>query len=171
MQGMWGRTSRDRNSRLQIQKLMPNKSIPKTSNKKSHGGRPTIYTQEYLEALAAEMIVWFKKKPNWWLKDFAIQHGFAPQRFSEFVKVSTAFSEALSYCNAIQESKLVKKGYQPYKDRFTQFLLKNVCGYRDDKALSIGPGGTSEDGFDSVSITITQSKTRTNGHNGNGHTD
>lgn len=120
--------------------FMKMKSIPKAKpkdNGKHPGGRPPTYTPEYLSRLAQDMVVWFKKKNNWWLKDFAIKKGFSAVRFSEFAITSKEFSEAYLLCKDIQESKLVHIGFKPYKDRFATFLLKNVAGMRDNQTLQL----------------------------------
>jgi hypothetical protein len=98
-------------------------------------GRPLKYTDEYLEKLAKEMIAWFKKKKNWWLKDFSIEKGFCWSRFCEFAEVNKEFSLALELCKQIQESKLVHKSFLPYQDRPAYNALKNVCGWRDQQNI------------------------------------
>lgn len=152
--------SADKQQKRSVRTLRFSKGAP-ANNGKHPGGRPKTYTSEFISALAEEMIEWFGKKPNWWLKDFAIKHRIPPQKFSDFAKQSEEFREALTLCNAMQESKLVHKGFIRFQDRMASFALKNVCGWRDAKDISIEPGG-AESEYDSVSITIVKSKS-TNG--------
>jgi hypothetical protein len=105
-------------------------SKPK-NNGKHPGGAPVKYTPEVLSGIAKEMIVWFKKKRNWWLKDFAIQKGIVWRYVLELANNHQELSDALELCKQIQESKLVHKSFQPYQDRPAAFALKNACGWRD----------------------------------------
>jgi hypothetical protein len=112
------------------------------TGKKNHqgegGGRPATYTREYLDLLASEMLDWFKDKRRYWLKDFAINKGIPSTRFVEFSEKSEKFLEAYLLCKDIQESRLVKKGFTPYKDRFASFALKNVAGWRERTDITTG---------------------------------
>jgi len=117
------------------------------------GGMPLKYTPEFIEKLAPEMVTWFRKRKNWWLKSFAIQQGFSPNRLNEFANKSEVFREAMELCKAIQEEKLVNKGFQAYKDRFAIFMLKNVSGYKDRTDITSG-----DEKISAVEVLIRKSK-------------
>lgn len=96
--------------------------------------RPKKYTDEYLEKLADALINWINKPNSFWLKDFAIENGFASQQMTVFSERSEKFSEALKRAKDIQESKLVKMGFnKKYNCTMAIFALKNVAGWRDNE--------------------------------------
>lgn len=130
------------------------KKIPARNNGKHPGGRPIEYTDERLSSLAKEMLVWFKKKKNWWLKDFAIKNNLCWRSLLQMAEHHQELSDAIELCKEIQESKLVRKGYQAYADRHTAFIMKNICGWRDVQDMKL----SAPEGFE---ITIGKSKEKT----------
>lgn len=95
-------------------------------------GRPKKYTDDYIDKLGNEMLEWFKDPKEFWLKDFAIKNGFPSQLFSVFAEKSDKFSEALKKAKDIQESKLVRMGFnKKFNCAMAIFALKNVSGWRD----------------------------------------
>ena len=120
---------------------------------KNLGGRPVKYTPEFIEALAPEMVQWFKKKKNFYLKMFCCEKGFPSNRLSEFAEKSEVFADALRMCKDLQECKLVNKGFQAYKDRFAIFILKNVAGMRDRTDITTG-----DEPITAVTVTIHKAK-------------
>ena len=119
-------------------KKKPSKKNRPKNNGKHPGGAPPKYTDEVLSKIAKEMLVWFKKKRNWWLKDFAIQKGIVWRYLIELAKEHQELSDALELCKEIQESKLVHKMFLPYQDRPGAFALKNVAGWRDNQDITSG---------------------------------
>ena len=113
------------------------KNTPK-NNGKHPGGRPPKYTPEIIASLGQEMLQWFTdNKKSFWLKDFAIKKGFPSEYFSRFAEQNDEFRHAYIICKDIQESRLVHKGFKPYQDRFTTFVLKNVSGWRDNQTVQL----------------------------------
>ena len=97
------------------------KALGSTTN-----GAPEKYTEEWLELEAIEMVKWFEKPRNIWLKGFALERGYSPVRFDEFQKKSAVFAEALCKAKALQESKLVQGGlFNETNAGFTKFVLEN----------------------------------------------
>ena len=101
----------------------------------NHTPKPSKYTPEYLTQLASKMLDWFSQEENWWLKDFAIQQKMPWADYCELAKRSVEFSQALKICKDMQESKLLKKGYEPYCAPMSIFALKNVAGWRDKQEV------------------------------------
>ena len=96
--------------------------------------RPKKYTPDYLDKLADELLKWINKPNSFWLKDFAIENGFASQQMTVFADSNEKFSLALKMAKDIQESKLVKMGFnKKYNCTMAIFALKNVAGWRDSK--------------------------------------
>jgi hypothetical protein len=109
--------------------------------KKHAGGRPPTYTKECLDLLAVEMVDWFKKRTNWWLKDFATQKGLVWRYLLELSKNHKELSDALELCKQMQESKLVHKSFLPYQGYPAAFALKNVAGWRDRQDVDLNHSG------------------------------
>jgi hypothetical protein len=139
---------------------MPKKTSIKRSVTKEQvpdkdlGGRPTIYTPEFIEALAPKMLAWFKKsKKHYYIKQFAVEQGIASRRLLEFTKTSEVFEEAYAMCKDIQECRWIDKGQQAYKDRFAIFILKNIAGMKDRTDIT-----SDDEKVTAVEVTIVQSK-------------
>lgn len=96
------------------------------------------YTEEYIERLADEMLEWFKKKENIWLKDFSISKMFSQQRISEFAKKNEYFSEIYNICKEMQESKLFKLGLSKNVNAALPIIaLKSNCGWTDRQEINL----------------------------------
>lgn len=95
--------------------------------------RPKKYTDTVINDFADKLSAWWDEDPNrYWLKDFAIENGLHSQSLSEFANKSEKFSEALKRSKEIQESRLVKMGFDKSKNcTMAIFALKNVAGWRD----------------------------------------
>ena len=117
--------------------------------KTNKGGRPKKYTQEFLKKEAELLLKWFNDDPErFWLKDFALERGYSPQRLVEFADKSEEFSEAYARAKDIQESRLVhgameqlvegNKVYTKLNPRMVMFALKNVAGWREHQDLTVG---------------------------------
>jgi hypothetical protein len=99
------------------------------------------WTDSAIERLADEMLVWFQKEENLWLKDFCVEKMVHFQRFAEWANRNGYFAFILSACKIIQESKLVKLGLSKnFNVSMPIFALKNVAGWRDVRELT-GPEG------------------------------
>lgn len=96
------------------------------------GGRPVIYTKEFIEYEAEAFQDWLKNPENIYFKKFALERGYHPQRLSEFAEKNEKFSEAYQIAKAWQEIKLVEGGLlSQFHAGFTKFVLGNVCGWVD----------------------------------------
>lgn len=92
---------------------------------------PEKYTLEFLEALAAKLLVWMKIEGHFWLGDFAAENGLWLNRLSEFSKKSSTWKRAYTLAKQIQENKLVKLGFESGKFKMAYASLKHVANWRD----------------------------------------
>jgi len=77
-------------------------------NKNGEGGRPKIYTEEFINNEADELDEWIKIKDNLFIEDFASERGYSEDRISEFVKVNDRFSRSISKFKQKQKTALLK---------------------------------------------------------------
>ena len=103
-----------------------------------HGyGAPEIYTQDWLENEAAELLKWFEVPRNIWLKGFALLRGYDPSRYDEFAAKSNVFSLALKKAKELQEFKLVDKGlFNEINANITKFTLANNHGWAERSTVT-----------------------------------
>ena len=107
-----------------------------TALRRHPGGRPVKWTAEAIEAEGEALLAWLQEdKSQFWVKDFAVERGYGPQRFSEWVKVSPQFSDAYKMAMAVQESRLVSKGLEGKGQAMAIFTLKNNHGWRDKQEI------------------------------------
>ena len=115
--------------------------IRDTMTRKKKNGRPTKYTPEVLDRMGKELLAWFAKPDNLWLKDFALTRGFHWSQFTELAEKSESFSHALKVAKGMQESKLLKIGpNKDYNQAMAIFALKNVAGWRDTQDVTMHEG-------------------------------
>jgi hypothetical protein len=98
---------------------------------------PEIYTLERLEQEAELLIKWFEVPRNIWLKNFALQQGYEPQRLDEFANKSADFALALKKAHELQQGKLVEKGlFNEINANLTKFVLQNCHGWKERTEVS-----------------------------------
>jgi hypothetical protein len=75
------------------------------------GGRPKIYTEEFLDNEADLLNRWRKRdKINLFIEDFCEERDYHEARISEFVKENEKFSEAYKMLKMKQKSAVFKAG-------------------------------------------------------------
>lgn len=79
-------------------------------NKNGEGGRPKIYTEEFLNKEASALEVWMKDKQNLFIEDFCFERGYHESRITEFSEASEKFSVAYSMLKMKQKTALFKGG-------------------------------------------------------------
>lgn len=93
------------------------------------------YTEEYLDDLADKLDEWIKVEKNFWLGTFAAEQGFNRHRLSEFAVDHDKFKAIFEKAKQIQENKLMMLGLSNKGNcAMAIFALKNVAGWRDQKA-------------------------------------
>lgn len=96
------------------------------------GGRPTKYTQEFIEAEAVALEEWLKQPGSIYFKRFAFDRGYSQQRLSEFAEVNQKFSETLALAREWQEIRLAEGGLtNEFNSGFCKFVMGNACGWSD----------------------------------------
>lgn len=103
-------------------------------NTKGEGGRPKIYTKEFIENLADELEKWIKNGKFLWFERFAIQHDIDPDYMSDFANENErffrAYRKAKSYQRVILfEGSLLKK----LQYNAVQLILGHEYGIFDKK--------------------------------------
>jgi len=78
------------------------------------GGRPKIYTTEFIEKLADDLEEWIKNGKFLWFERFAIQHNLCPDYMKDFANENEKFFRAYRKAKAYQrvilyEGSLLKK--------------------------------------------------------------
>lgn len=96
------------------------------------GGRPQVYTKEYIENEADEFLKWMKDPAHIYFKRFALDRGYSPQRLSEFAENNDKFSEVYKRAKEWQECRLAEGGLlEEFNSGFCKFVMGNVCGWTD----------------------------------------
>ena len=88
------------------------------------------YTQEFIEAEAEALEKWMQQTDSIYLKGFAFDRGYSPQRLPEFAESNKRFAEVLARAREWQEIRLVEGGLL---DEFNAvnplaFILKSIDG-------------------------------------------
>ncbi|MBS0655026.1 MAG: hypothetical protein JSR46_04555 [Verrucomicrobia bacterium] len=113
---------------------------PPAGNKNAvgnNGGRPEIYSDQWLKEEAVALLEWFTAPRNIWLKGFALQRGYDPTRLDEFAIKSVEFSSALKKAKAMQEYKLVDMGlFKEIDSGLVKFTLTNNHGWTEKQQVS-----------------------------------
>ena len=96
------------------------------------GGRPKIYTDEFIEAEAEALEEWMKRPGSIYFKRFAFDRGYSQQRLTEFAASNKKFSETWERLKEWQEIRLAEGGLiDEFNSGFTKFVMVNACGWRD----------------------------------------
>jgi hypothetical protein len=101
-------------------------------------GRPTKYTQEFIEAEAHALEKWMQKPDSIYFKRFAFDRGYSQQRLSEFAEVNPKFSETMTRAREFQEIRLVEGGLKnEFNSNFCKFVMYNACGWVDKQETKV----------------------------------
>lgn len=108
-------------------KIMQNKFV------KRRVGRPTKYTQEFIEHEADALIEYLKTaEPIPFIKDFAHKRGYTSAEIAHLFVSNQKFLHALNSLRDVQETKLV---FGSLTNKLNSYMsmntLKNVSGWRD----------------------------------------
>lgn len=79
-------------------------------NKNGEGGRPKVYTEEFLDKEADALQEWMKDKQNLFIEDFCLERGYHESRIDEFVQANERFSLAYRMFKMKQKTALFKGG-------------------------------------------------------------
>lgn len=122
-------------------------------NKNGEGGRPVIYTDEFIENEAEEFLKWMKKPDSLYFKTFAFERGYSAVRMSEFAKSNRRFSEVLELAQTWQDAKVsVGALNNNLNSGFSKFFMSNVCGWSEKTESKLS--GDSENPLSFLLTTI-----------------
>lgn len=79
-------------------------------NKNGEGGRPKIYTREFVDHEAKLLEQWMKDKNNIFIEEFCFERDYHDSRIEEFCKVSERFSVAYQKFKMKQKTALFNGG-------------------------------------------------------------
>lgn len=93
------------------------------------GGRPTKYTDEFIEKEAEAIDEWMNRKDSIWFEDFAFERGYCPDYISEWAAKNEKFNRAYKRLVYWQKSTLIKRGLcKKYQYNLVQLLLGHQFG-------------------------------------------
>jgi hypothetical protein len=102
------------------------------------GGRPTIYTDAYIEKMADEFKKWLLDEKHVWIKDFALDNDFDPDLFSIWAEKNEKFSGVYIQAKKRQESRLINGGLNSlYNSKIVQLVLSNCHGFTEKQETKI----------------------------------
>lgn len=88
------------------------------------GGRPKVWTDEFMEQLADELYEWLKKPTSPWFEGFFIERGLSPKHIAEHAKKNEKFGEAYEFAKECQKQRLLEGGLlNKFNYRITMLLL------------------------------------------------
>lgn len=94
-------------------------------------GRPIKWTKEAIEEEAKELIKWAKKKDSFYVKYFAADRNYSPQRLTEWIAENEKFSDAYEKVNTLLEKRIVSGSItNEYNAGFAKFLLQAKYDYK-----------------------------------------
>lgn len=107
-----------------------------------NGGRPAIYTKEYVDELAEDFLEFIELPSSIYFKEFAIwirqkrNLFFNNRHFTDFAEKSERFKEIYEYAKVVQESKLAKGALIRKLDpQMAKFLLSAAHGMSDKQSI------------------------------------
>ena len=102
------------------------------------GGLQKIHTIEFIDAEAEAFDEWMRKPDSIYIKSFALQRGYHPNRLAEFAKKSERFTGVYERAKQWQEEKLLLGGLKgEFVASFTKFAMANICGWRDQAQVQV----------------------------------
>lgn len=101
-------------------------------------GQPRVYTEEWIDKEADEFMKWADMPNSIWIKDFALNRGYNPQRYEDFCKRSEKFAETYKVVKQKQESRLFKGALaKRFNQPMAELALKRFHGWKADTAETL----------------------------------
>jgi hypothetical protein len=102
-----------------------------------NGGRPKMYTAQFIEDEATAFEEWMQRPDSVWFKDFALERSYDPDLLAIWAKENEKFSGVYRRAQHWQQSKLIKGGLlNLYNASITKLVLANTCGWTDRQQVS-----------------------------------
>lgn len=106
-------------------------------NKNGEGGRPTKYTDEFIEKEAEAFLEWMKLETSAWFETFAFERGYTPDMFSIWAKTNERFSGVYKISQAWQKQRLISFGlFSKFNSNIVKLVLANTIGWTDKQQVS-----------------------------------
>ena len=111
------------------------------NGKKKTGPKgPSKYTQEFIENEAVALVQYVETESLPFLKKFAVDRGYGPERLSEFGHKNEKFSQALKKAHVYQEHRFMLGTLAgKLNPAMAIFALKNIAGlerFTYDRSIS-----------------------------------
>jgi hypothetical protein len=101
------------------------------------GGRPTKYTDEFIEREADAFIEWLSKEDSVWYESFCFERGYTPDMLSMWAKTNEKFSGVYRLSQAWQKQKLITSGLlSKFNSNIVKLVLANTIGWTDKQQIS-----------------------------------
>ncbi len=101
------------------------------------GGRPQVYTDTWIEEEADRLLAWMELPESIFLKSFAVERKYHPNRLQEFADKNQKFSGVLELAKSWQESRLITYSlFNKINCGMTKFVLANHHGYCEKTQVS-----------------------------------
>lgn len=114
----------------------PNKELTKSLQGQG-GGRPTEYSDEYIEQEADALLRWLQVKGNYYLTRFFNERKLHPEHGTRFAKRSKKFCDALQLARSTMEARIVEGSMsKKFDGSFAKFVLANKAGWKEKTELS-----------------------------------
>jgi hypothetical protein len=98
------------------------------------GGRPKIYTTEFIDKLADELDAWIQQGKFLWFERFAIQNNLNPEYMSDFARENDKFRQVYNKARAYQRVILFEGGLlKKFQYNAMQLILGNQYGIFEKK--------------------------------------
>jgi hypothetical protein len=102
------------------------------------GGRPTPYTEAFIEKMADEFKIWLIDEKHVWIKDFALDNDFDTDLLSEWAAKNEKFKGVYIQAKRRQESRLINGGLNSlYNSNIVKLVLSNCHGFSDKQESKI----------------------------------
>lgn len=96
-------------------------------------GREKLYTSERLQEEANALREWANKPGNFYLKEFAWDRGYDPNRIGEFAKESKIFAGALKEFHDRKAAKIIREAFQGQVDMgWVRYFMPRLCRHSED---------------------------------------
>jgi|SRR5580700_8611027 hypothetical protein len=114
-------------------------------NVNGEGGRPKIYTKEFIEDMADKFEVFMKREDVVWYEEFCVENDIEPDLLSMWAKENKRFSGVYNKSKTWQKSKLIKGGLlSTYNSTITKLVLHNTIGWSDKNDNNTKVSGLQE---------------------------
>lgn len=107
-------------------------------NVNGEGGRPKIYTEEFINKQADGLLEWLINPDNIYFEEFLLDQNIHPKAMYEWIKVNERFNDAYEIAHSRQKQRLLKGATKKeFSEGFTKFVLINNHGMSEKTETKI----------------------------------